>query len=190
MSGEENSQSDPELLDLQHRYKNGDGEALGLLIDRLKDNSRFQILRIMSGNEHNTEDVFSETTKKLLDPDVRARYDPARPWLPWASTVLRNTANDQCHKQADHKQETLDVDRLPAPTPPDDDLRCDLDDCLERLPPDLRDLLVQRFLNGRRQNEIAQERHWSGSMVSRAMDRARTLLAECLRNKGHGERLR
>ena len=72
----------------------------------------------------------------------------------------------------------------------DDGLAESLHECLGDLSGRLRELMVQRYLEDRQQTDIARDMGLSTAMVSKNLEKARTLLVQCLENKGYGDRLR
>jgi len=148
--------------ELQNGFKGGNHEVFLQLWNRYLCRFRRWALRHLSEDKGLIEDILSDTCAKLLER--REQYDVARPWAPWAFAVLRNIVYDFHRKQA-HWPEPLDSE-APLPTPPVSDLGRDLDECLRKLPEELRNLVVQHFLEDTRQNVIARKLGTSNTTVS------------------------
>jgi RNA polymerase sigma factor (sigma-70 family) len=171
---------DDSLAELQRRYKNGDAAAFEQLFRCLRRQCEKWVLRMTSWDKHLADEVFSEASVKLFDPRTRDRYAADQPWLPWASTALHHIAIDLHRRRARRREMPLDFDEPTARASPDG-LRLDLEDALGRLPTDQRDLVVEHFINGKTQTEIAGERNRSTSGVNRDLHRALERLGELLR---------
>lgn len=182
--------SDPgEHPDDPDRYREGDRPAFARLWEQHHDDFRFWLQKHAS---RHAEDLLGDLAVKLLLPAVHGKYDPQKPWGGWAFTVLRNLTRDFMRRLAKIDAAAADPETLsdPGAVVYDDGLAADFDACLESLPPRLRQFLVERYLEGRPQTDIAVVMAVSTATVSKSLDKARTLLAECLRGKGHGDQLR
>lgn len=179
-------------LDDLDRYRNGDSPAFLRLWEHHRDDFSRWLRRRLGKDGHAADDLLNDTAVKLLTPAVYAKYDRDKPWGGWAFTVLRNLTTDFLRKRARSNAVAIDPESLADPDTgiQDDGLADDLHACLEGLPGRLRDLMVQRYLEGKQQTDIAADMTLSPATVSKNLDKARSLLAECLKDKGHGGRLR
>jgi RNA polymerase sigma factor (sigma-70 family) len=184
-----NADHSPDDLD---RYSSGDQAAFLRLWEHHRDNFFLWLRRRLARDEHAAEDLLNDTAVRLMTPSVRGKYDRIKPWGGWAFTILRNLTTDFLRRRAKGNTSTFDPESLADPdsSTPDDGLAEDLHRCLEGLPTRLRELMVQRFLEGKQQTDIAHDMTLSTATVSKNLETARTLLAQCLEQKGHGDRLR
>jgi RNA polymerase sigma-70 factor (ECF subfamily) len=182
----------PDDLD---RYRDGDQAAFLRLWDNHRDDFVGWLRRHLGGDEFAAEDLLNDTAAKLVTPAIRATYDRRKPWGGWAFTILRNLTVDFLRRRIWRiKREAVALNPLFLPDPDssvdDDGLAEDLHTCLGALPARLREMMVQRFLEDKQQTEIARDMSLSTATVSKNLEKARNLLAECLEEKGHGDRLR
>jgi RNA polymerase sigma factor (sigma-70 family) len=179
-------------LDDLDRYRSGDPSAFLRLWERHRDVFVGWLRRHLGRDEHAAEDLLNDTAAKLVTLDVRAQYDREKPWGGWAFTILRNLTIDFLRRRARGDTVALDPEFLPDPDScvDDDGLAEDLHACLEALSARLREVMVQRYLEDKQQTDIARDMALSTATVSKNLEKARTLLAQCLEEKGHGDRLR
>lgn len=182
----------PDDLD---RYREGDQAAFLRLWDNHRDDFVGWLRRHLGGDEFAAEDLLNDTAAKLVTPEIRITYDRRKPWGGWAFTILRNLTVDFLRRRIRRiRREITALDPLLLPDPDscteDYGLAEDLHKCLEALPARLRELMVQRYLEDKQQTEIARDMALSTASVSKNLEKARILLAECLDDKGHGDRLR
>ncbi len=137
--------------------------------------------------EHHASDLLQETAMKLLTN--HDQYESIRSSRAWAFRVLQNTVSDFHRKRGRSKEVSLDVEARPVLPATNHDLASDVDDCLSRLDLQARKVVDLRLLQGKKGEAIAAEIGCSESSVSRKWEQARRRLADCLRKKGHGERL-
>jgi RNA polymerase sigma-70 factor (ECF subfamily) len=179
----------PDDLD---RYKSGDRPAFQRLWEcHVLDFTR-SLRRWLGNDNHATDDLLNDTAVKLLTPAVYTKYDREKPWAAWAFRVMRNLTIDFLRKRSRSHLVATDIEVLvdPSPTLREPGLSADLSVCMDRLPTRLRELMAQRYLEGKRQTEIAAEMSLSTPTVSKNLEKARSLLAECLKEKGHGDWIR
>ena len=112
--------------------------------------------------------LFGIARHRCLD-ELKGLRRRARRWLPWSSQQREPTA---------------------APLPEDDEERLDrereraLEECLQRLSPQLRDLVLQRFRHGLRYEEIAELTAQKAGALRVRVFRALSALRGCLIQKG------
>jgi RNA polymerase sigma-70 factor (ECF subfamily) len=187
----EASNPDRPLDDLD-RYRDGDQAAFLRLWERHLDDFARWLRRRLGKDEHAAEDLLNDTVVKLVTPGVRSKYDRNKPWGGWAFKILCNLTIDFLRRRVRAGAVTLEPESLADPDlcVTDDGFAEDLHVCLKGLSPRLRELMVQRYLEGRQQTDIARDMALSTATVSKNLDKARILLARCLEEKGHGGRLR
>jgi RNA polymerase sigma-70 factor (ECF subfamily) len=185
------SNTEPVLDDLD-RYKNGDQPAFLRLWEHHHDVFAGWLRRHLGKDDHAAEDLLSDTAVKLITPAIRAKYDREKPWGGWAFKILRNLTIDFLRKRTRTGAVVFDTELHPDPDScvDDDGLAESLHECLGALSARLRELMVQRYLEDRQQTDIAREMGLSTATVSKNLEKARTLLAQCLEDKGYGDHLR
>jgi RNA polymerase sigma-70 factor (ECF subfamily) len=173
---------------VEERFKAGDQSAFEELWSQHSGTFNAWTRR-HTGCEHHTRDLLQDTAARLWA--IRSQYDSNRPWRPWAFKILQNLVWDFHRRRSRSTEVSLDdVEPLRVPQPTNSDLASDLDDCLSQLDPQIHEVAVRRLLRGERGEAIAEALGSSVSSISRRWTQARGRLADCLRKKGHGERLR
>jgi RNA polymerase sigma-70 factor (ECF subfamily) len=136
---------------------------------------------MMAGSADAT-DVLQETNRVLWEK--RAEYDPSRPFLPWAYAVARFEVLAQ-RKRRQRDRLVFDgelLDRIAgeyAEQCHDGDLKA-LEKCLQKLPPEQRDMLRARYAGDESVNAIAARLGKAGNAVSALLYRLRGILADCI----------
>jgi RNA polymerase sigma-70 factor, ECF subfamily len=110
------------------------------------------------------EDFCQECCLKVLSELRKHRWNPARPFLPWAFAVARNRALDLGRAERRRARSVVDVDDLPDEAYDDDLERLDLASelpafrrCWQSLEPALREVLVLSYVCGYTHEEISRE---------------------------------
>jgi RNA polymerase sigma factor (sigma-70 family) len=178
----------PDDLD---RYKDGDQPAFLRLWEHHHDVFAGWLRRHLGRDVQAAEDLLIDTAVKLITPAIRARYNRAKPWGSWAFTILRNLTIDFLRRRTRTGAVAFDAELYPDPDSrvDEDGLAENLHACLEALSGPLRELMVKRYLEDWRQTDIAREMGLSAGTVSKNLEKARILLAQCLEDKGYGDRL-
>src|SRR5438128_5293618 len=133
-----------------------------------------------------TEDAFQATflvlARKL--PTVRKRHSLAS----WLHGVAHRVALDAKANAARRRRHEARAAAHSRPGPPEEitwgELRTVLDAELGRLPEKWRLPLVLCYLEGRSQEEAAQQLGWSKSTLLRRLEEARAALGRCLTRRG------
>lgn len=128
-------------------------------------------------------DVLQETNRVLWRK--AATYDPARPFLPWALTVARFEV--LAHRKRRSRERLVFDDALVAQVAQEyerqsagDGALQRLERCLQKLQPNQRALLEERYVQGESVNDIAARQGRAANAVSALLYRIRGLLAQCM----------
>ena len=163
------------------RVRRGDSSTLGSVIARYQHRLYRYLLRL-SRDRTTAEDLFQQTWVRVMEKI--GRYDPAKNFDVWLFTVAHNIAMDHFRgKQMESLDEPSEMgvtqgDRLAAN---DQDalgrlLDCErgamLADCLQRLPAIHREVLILRFEEDMKLEEIAEVVRIPLSTVKSRLSRA------------------
>jgi RNA polymerase sigma-70 factor (ECF subfamily) len=171
-AGEKNDR-DPAIARAVARAKSGDNDAIRFLYLRYKDNVYGYVLSILR-DAHEAEDVTQTVFVKLIS--VIHKYEPRHvPFTAWILKVARNVALDSLRQRRPVPcEEVIESSR------PDDYLRHDrwreLEQALETLPEDQRDVVVLRHLVGLSPGEIAHRMGRTESAIHGLHHRGRLAL--------------
>lgn len=165
----------------------GDRQALGRLYDRYAPVLRAVGVRVM-GNPRDAEDlvhdVFLETWRHAHD------YDPARGSLrAWLILRMRSRAIDRCRSPAHSRTVPMDnplAHEVAAPEvePGGGDDHRRVRRAVERLAPELREVLGLSYFHGLSGSEIAARTGWPLGTVKSRMAKALSLLRTELAHEG------
>jgi len=149
----EHNDRDPAIAAAVRRAQAGDMEAIRFLYLRYKNNVYGYVLSIVR-DEHDAEDATQHVFLKLIS--VIQSYQPRKvPFTAWIIRVARNVAVDY---QRDRR--SIPCEEVFAPSLPTDDSgperRWGLEQALETLPDDQRDVVMLRHLVGLSPTEIAE----------------------------------
>jgi RNA polymerase sigma-70 factor, ECF subfamily len=175
----ENNDRDPAILRAVARAKSGDTDAISFLYVRYKDNVYGYVLSILR-DPHEAEDATQIVFMKLIS--VIHKYEPRDvPFAGWILKVARNVALDSLRKRR-----LVPCEEVIESSRPADDLSHDrrrgLEQALETLPEDQRDVIVLRHLVGLSPGEIAERMGRTESAIHGLHHRARrTLRRELIR---------
>jgi RNA polymerase sigma-70 factor (ECF subfamily) len=149
----EQNDRDPAIARAVARAQSGDMEAIRFLYVRYKDNIYGYVLSILR-DQHEAEDVTQHVFLKLMS--VIHKYQPREvPFTSWILRVARNVAVDHLRQRR-----PLPVEEVYEPSQQADDSgrdrRWGIEQALEGLPEDQRDVVVLRHLVGLSPGEIAE----------------------------------
>ena len=171
-AGEKNDR-DPAIARAVARAKTGDMEAVRFLYLRYKDNVYGYMLSILR-DAHEAEDATQTVFMKLIK--VIHKYEPRQaPFTAWILRVAHNVAIDSLRQRRPVPVEEVIESWRPA----DDsshDRRRGLEQALETLPEDQRDVVVLRHLVGLSPGEIADRMGRTESSIHGLHHRARVAL--------------
>jgi RNA polymerase sigma-70 factor (ECF subfamily) len=189
-AGEMNDR-DPAIARAVARAKSGDMDAVRFLYLRYKDNVYGYVLSILR-DAHEAEDVTQAVFMKLMS--VIHKYEPRQvPFTAWILRVARNVAIDSLRQRRSVPCEEV----IESSRPADDsshDRRSGLEQALETLPEDQRNVVMLRHLVGLSPGEIAHRMGRTESSIHGLHHRARVALrrelirAECAPTTRHGHR--
>ena len=166
----EKDDRDPAIARAVTRAKSGDMEAIGFLYLRYKDNVYGYVLSILR-DAHAAEDATQTVFLKLIS--VIHKYEPRQvPFTAWILRVAHNVAIDSLRQRRPVPCEEVIESWRPA----DDsshDRRWGLEQALETLPEDQRDVVVLRHLVGLSPGEIADRMGRTESSIHGLHHRAR-----------------
>ena len=186
----------PQEPDLRRRYHEGDGGAFGVLWEYYKPQFRSQARRQGGGKQDLADDALGRLREKLAKRHAQVRYDPALSWKNWASRILRYTiidllrkANGSPQQEPENGLDFLAGDDAQSPARQLEirELGQAIDDCLNRLPPQMRQSFVLHFSEHLVQREIAELLGISKGTVASRCSRAREKMKDCLLGKGYGD---
>jgi len=152
------------------RAQAGEADAIRLLYLRYKDNVYGYVLSFVR-DQHEAEDITQHVFLKLMS--VIHQYRPREvPFTSWLLRVARNTALDHMRRRR-----AVLCDEVYAAAQPSDeagiDRRRGLEQALESLPEDQRNVIVLRHLVGLTPGEIAAQMDRTESSIHGLHHRAR-----------------
>ena len=164
---------DPAIPRAVARAKSGDMDAIHFLYLRYKDNVYGYVLSILR-DAHEAEDATQAVFMKLIS--VIHKYEPRQvPFTAWILRVAHNVAIDSLRQRRGIPCEEVIESWRPA----DDsghDRRWGLEQALDTLPEDQRDVVVLRHLVGLSPGEIADRMGRTESSIHGLHHRARRAL--------------
>jgi len=175
--------ADGRLLKAILRAKEGDRDALTFLYVRYADNI-YGYVRSIVRDEHEAEDITQHLFSKLTF--ALSRYEPRSvPFAAWILRVARNLALDHIRaKRAIPCEEVRPVDSVA------DDFSFErsraLQDALDALPPDQRQVLILRHVVGMSPSEIARSLGKTEGSIHGLHHRGRRTLQRELSELGAG----
>jgi len=129
------------------------------------------------------DDLFQETSLKLWQ--VFAEYDSTRPFLPWALRIAYfQVLRFRKERSRDRLVFPDDLFELLADEPPvagqGDVVRACLNDCLEKLTPRARGILLSRYSQNSSITAVARDTRQSVHALYRILEKARSQVVTCL----------
>jgi RNA polymerase sigma-70 factor (ECF subfamily) len=170
---QEMKNGDPAIARAVALAKSGDDDGIRFLYLRYKDNVYGYVLSIVR-DAHEAEDVTQTVFMKLIS--VIHKYEPRHvPFAAWILKVARNVALDSLRQRR-----PVPCEEVIESWHPDDDLSHDrrrgLEQALETLTEDQRDVVVLRHLVGLSPGEIADRMGRTESSIHGLHHRARVAL--------------
>ena len=129
------------------------------------------------------DDLLQETSLKLWE--IFGEYDSTRPFLPWALRIAYfQVLRFRKERSRDRLVFSDDLVELLAGEAPAagqaDVIRASLDDCLAKLTPRARQVLLARYNRDANVSELAKETRQSVHALYRLLEKARGQVATCL----------
>jgi RNA polymerase sigma factor (sigma-70 family) len=178
---------DTDLSLLRRFAQSGDPTAFAEIIQRYAGMVYSACLRVLHDSAR-AEDVSQETFFRLMRrPDAVSQSLGA--WLHTAATNLAvdslRSDSARARRELEYAQERL-AEQAAATHAETTwaDISPHIDEALQSLPDDARELLIAHFLQGKPQTELAAEQHTSAATMSRRMHAAIVALQAKLRNMG------
>lgn len=146
----------------------------------------------LTGNSATSRDLVQEAF--IVAYQKREVFDVTRDFATWMRGIVRNKWREWLRKNrrydlGDHELARIDADiaawqaqRLRG----ENSLFVDLEECLDRLPPLLRETIDEFYFQGRSGEETAGRLGLEPAAVRKRLQRARTLLKQCLESKQPG----
>jgi RNA polymerase sigma-70 factor (ECF subfamily) len=185
----------PDEAHLIRRAQNGDSAALEILFSRHQPALYRTALRVL-GNEADAQDALQDGL--LSAYRNLGRFERRSQFSSWLTRIVINAALMRLRRQRGHETVSIDdeqgdsdmrlADVLPHPGPGPEDvyagaqLRDRVADQLDEMSPALRSAFLLRFARGLTNEEVARVLGISELAVKTRVHRARTELAEKLRN--------
>jgi RNA polymerase sigma-70 factor, ECF subfamily len=164
---------DPAIARAVARAKSGDIDAIQFLYLRYKDNVYGYVMSIVR-DAHEAEDVTQTVFMKLIS--VIHKYEPRQvPFTAWILRVAHNVAIDSLRQRRTVPCEEV-IERGRAADDTRHDRRRGLEQALEVLPEDQRDVVVLRNLVGLSPGEIAHRMGRTEASIHGLHHRARAAL--------------
>ena len=171
-AGEKNDR-DPAIARAVARAKSGDDDAIRFLYLRYKDNVYGYVLSILR-DAHEAEDVTQTVFMKLIS--AIHRYEPREvPFTAWILKVARNVALDSLRQRRPVPYEEV-IESSRAADDLSHDRRWGLEQALETLTEEHREVVVLRHLVGLSPGEIADRMGRTESSIHGLHHRARLAL--------------
>ena len=125
--------------------------------------------RVLTGGEHDAEDVVQAAFVNYLRDGPRARDGWAEAWL---FRVVRNEAMDllratrRRQRRHEHLGEAPPREDDPAEAAENAEARQRIEGCMRQLDPDIRDLVYLKFVEGLSLSDVAEQTHMPRSTVA------------------------
>ena len=134
------------------------------------------------------DDILQEVALRLWQ--LYDRYDPSRPFTPWALGVASRRMKEECRK-ASRRPLLLEEDQLERMTTAFTKLtlheesspEAALTECIGTLPADAAELIQERYFKGRSIEELSHAKGQSVAAVYQTLCRLRRRLAACIRTR-------
>jgi RNA polymerase sigma-70 factor, ECF subfamily len=169
---------DREITNAVARAQAGDAEAIRVLYLRYKDNVYGYVLSF-ARDHHEAEDITQHVFLKLMSVIHKYRVREV-PFTSWLLRVARNVAVDHMRQRRTLPcEEVYEMEH--QSDQPENDLRRGLEQALESLPEDQRNVIVLRHLVGLTPGEIAARMGRTESSIHGLHHRARRAVQRKLR---------
>jgi len=142
-------------------------------------------IRSLVRDPHEREDLFQEVVLALMESSER--YDPARPFGPWARTIAIRHAGMRRRKRHPLAFSPEIMERISEATERGEtqsrvpEEKVALQACMETLPEKSKHLLALRYEHDHGLDAISQQVGATRDAVHKALTRLRTRLRDCMR---------
>jgi RNA polymerase sigma-70 factor (ECF subfamily) len=185
---EERAEAEEEAA-LIARIAAGESHGFGLLVDRYQRRVWWMCLRML-GDADEADEVVQEAFVRAWER--LSEFDPTQRFYPWVFTIARNRCLNAIRRRRTWGFVSLSGDDPPALAAreaagervEDGELGGALEQCLETLSDDQREVFDLRHGEGFRYAEIAAALEISHGTVMSRLHRAREKMRECLEGKG------
>jgi RNA polymerase sigma-70 factor, ECF subfamily len=140
---------------------------------------------------HQAEDVLQQVAVLLVREFDK--YDPGRPFLPWALGIARNVAlksRRDAARSAEHVLSETLIDQIQTAFEEDKDawgtMRKALRDCLKQQPQKMLELLRWRYAYDLKPSGVAGKMGVTAGTVRVMLHRAREVLRRCIKRNTNG----
>jgi len=157
-------------------------------VSRLLESQRgiYAVLVAMLPHDRDLDDLFQRVCLTLWQE--RGRYDPARPFRPWACGVARNIVREHLRANAPARRATClapeTLERIAVARSEIEATaearRAALDACVEKLASKQLELLHARYEGPRSLEEIARDMKVSAAALTMRLQRIRHALLKCI----------
>ena len=166
----------------------GDLEAGRALIEALHD-QLFALLHLRGVLPSDLDDLAQVAMVQLYR--MLGTYDPARPFLPWFRSLVRNVTSNYWRTRGRLKRRTEVFRQLVEHTVPDDDeellrlgeRKAKLAECLESLRDRQRGVVQLRYFQNLDSDDIGRQLNMRGPAVRQLLARTRQMLRECIEGR-------
>ena len=134
------------------------------------------------------DDILQEVALRLWQ--LYDRYDPSRPFTPWALGVASRRMQEECRKVS-RRPLLLEEDQLERMTTAftgltlheESSAEAALTECIGTLPADAADLIRERYFKGRSIEALSHAKGQSTAAIYQTLCRLRRRLASCIRTR-------
>lgn len=150
---------------LMREYQNGSEEAFGLLYEKYSSMVYGFIQKKIRPSE--VEDLYQKVWRRLHEARGTFRDQP---FAPWFFVMIRNLIIDEYRSQGRRNERFVKeeiVERLYSPQE-----ESEVDELLEKLPPDSRELVKKYYLEGITYEELESETGLSQTNLRQRLSRA------------------
>ena len=176
--------SSSELITLIGRVANGDRNAFSEVYTATSAKLYGIVLRILKNRER-ADDVLQEVYIKLWQRAGKFNPQKASP-MTWLCTIARNSAIDEIRRQrpdvveTDYAHFASDSDRTPADNAQINEELLKLNDCLDLLGDEQRNVIKQAYLDGYTRSELAKINDKPVGTIKSWLRRGLIQLRDCL----------
>lgn len=170
---------------LQNALRSGDEAAFARLYDICHERVRLVAWRI-SHRADWLDEILNESWCRAYE--LRASYDPSRPFVVWMAGIVQNVYREQCRKSpltAGDREDMREGGESPEALAAESELLSGLNDCIGRLAKEDGQIVRKRFFEGQPLRLIAEElRIPESSLRAQRLPGIMDALRRCMKGKG------